>query len=553
MTIREKCIELGRYDLIEMLDYETSAKEGIDIDRISHGSEKKVFWKCDKGNPHSYPATFNHKRGGRGCPYCSVPPKKILPGWNDMETYLIEINRQDLILQWNVEENDGLTLQEISKNKKNTNYWWNYTFDGEQLCWQSTIKRRLGGVDTPTDFYNWCIINDRRDIIDEFEAADNEKQMIYIYKGSNKEKYNFICNECKKKYPMTPNDRTSGGSGCPDCANKIGGKKKTETAVLKNGSFLLNHPEFAKEWDNKKNECSPNEICSYTNKKYWFVCSFCGSNYDASPNQLINNKRKCQCLKKSNNSFIEFTIRNCLKTCFAIEKQRFNKKQPELDIILKNVRIAGKKVAIEIDGIYHKQNKMIQKDKDKNIWCNDNDIHLIRIRENKLPDIRQINILKEKMFVDNTFNDEICDISYYTFEHYSFEEYIKISKWIIKYINFYGGYDLKLNVNEVNFYEMLLLFKQRSSHSEESLEITNPELLDEWDYEKNKGLKPSMFTKGSHERVNWICKKCGHEWPADIRARAIPKKNREKGTGCPKCANKVRGEKMKSGRKKVML
>lgn len=53
-----------------------------------------------------------------------------------------------------------------------------------------------------------------------------------------------------------------------------------------------------------------------------------------------------------------------------------------------------------------------------------------------------------------------------------------------------------------------------------------PELMQEWNYERNKIL-PEDYRKGSSEKVWWICKQ-GHEWRATII-------DRSRGTGCPLC------------------
>jgi len=56
-----------------------------------------------------------------------------------------------------------------------------------------------------------------------------------------------------------------------------------------------------------------------------------------------------------------------------------------------------------------------------------------------------------------------------------------------------------------------------------------PELLAEWDPEKNKGLNPSDYTPHVGRKVWWFCKK-GHSWQATIYNRT---KNK---SGCPVCA-----------------
>ena len=39
----------------------------------------------------------------------------------------------------------------------------------------------------------------------------------------------------------------------------------------------------------------------------------------------------------------------------------------------------------------------------------------------------------------------------------------------------------------------------------DSLAITNPDLVKEWDYEKNAPLTPDDVTPGSGKKVWWIC------------------------------------------------
>ena len=57
-----------------------------------------------------------------------------------------------------------------------------------------------------------------------------------------------------------------------------------------------------------------------------------------------------------------------------------------------------------------------------------------------------------------------------------------------------------------------------------------PNLVKEWDYEKNGNLLPNNFASHSNKKVWWKCSK-GHSYEAIIN-------NRRKGTGCPYCSNK---------------
>ena len=62
------------------------------------------------------------------------------------------------------------------------------------------------------------------------------------------------------------------------------------------------------------------------------------------------------------------------------------------------------------------------------------------------------------------------------------------------------------------------------------LATTHPIVASEWNYEKNKGLLPTMVPAGSNKKVWWKCSK-GHEWQALVVERAVRK------NGCPYCAN----------------
>ncbi|WP_442598107.1 zinc-ribbon domain-containing protein [Neobacillus sp. D3-1R] len=59
------------------------------------------------------------------------------------------------------------------------------------------------------------------------------------------------------------------------------------------------------------------------------------------------------------------------------------------------------------------------------------------------------------------------------------------------------------------------------------LSKTHPHLAIEWDYNKNDDLTPDNVTKGSHEKVWWLCER-NHSYPAVVYSRVD-------GKGCPTC------------------
>ena len=63
-----------------------------------------------------------------------------------------------------------------------------------------------------------------------------------------------------------------------------------------------------------------------------------------------------------------------------------------------------------------------------------------------------------------------------------------------------------------------------------SLAATHKALMEDWDYEANKGLDPENMACQSNKLIAWRCQHCGHKWSAVVGNRV------HKGSGCPPCA-----------------
>lgn len=59
---------------------------------VTAGSQKKVFWVCNKG--HIWDAPIRSRVRGQGCPYCAN--KRVLEGYNDLAT-----TNSELLDEWN--------------------------------------------------------------------------------------------------------------------------------------------------------------------------------------------------------------------------------------------------------------------------------------------------------------------------------------------------------------------------------------------------------------------------------------------------------------------
>ena len=99
-------------------------------------SEKKVWWKCEKG--HEWQAAICDRNNGTGCPYCSG--RYVIKG----ETDLVTMN-PELAKEWNYAKNGDLKPEDFTANS-HKKAWWKCEKGHE---WQTTISDRNGGSGCP--------------------------------------------------------------------------------------------------------------------------------------------------------------------------------------------------------------------------------------------------------------------------------------------------------------------------------------------------------------------------------------------------------------------
>jgi len=289
---------------------------------------------------------------------------------------------------------------------------------------------------------------------------------------------------------------------CSKCLGKVVSKEK---------NFAVEFPEIAKEWDYKKNEKLPSDYTKGSNHKAWWICKKKHS-YQCVIGMRTHTKQGCpKC--SSNISRPQLRIYAELKLIFP--KTQLNKiliNRTEIDIFIPEIN-----VGIEYDGTrFHQKQFTIDKDLRKNKIVKKLHIYLIRIREKGLHkltdnDIFQTNYLLEKKEI----NQVLIKI----------KQKIKQPEYIFKIDDYLSKTEFTNNdlFNKLYLDLPLPLF-------ENSIAYTHKHLLKEWDYEKNKNIKPENFSRGNKEKVWWLCEKLKHSTYASIANRA--KKNSQ----CSECS-----------------
>jgi len=97
---KDNCLATVNPKLAEEWDYEKNYP--LTPEDVFSGSRKTVGWIDKKG--HKYNASLNNRNKGSGCPYCSIPAKKVC-----VDNCLLTL-RPDLVKEWDYDKNKKLGL-----------------------------------------------------------------------------------------------------------------------------------------------------------------------------------------------------------------------------------------------------------------------------------------------------------------------------------------------------------------------------------------------------------------------------------------------------------
>ncbi len=463
-----------------MAEWNWERNTGFDPSQLTLGSGKNVWWKCSNG--HEWQATVDRRSSGKGCPYCSG--RYAVKGENDLQTV-----NQDLAKEWNYERNNGLTPMDVLPNS-NKKVWWKCSKGHE---WQARINSRNSENGCPfcTGRFTISGENDLQTVNPSLANEWNYKKNNgltpnNVLPNSNKKVW-WICGK-GHEWQATISNRNN-GNGCPYCAGQyiIKGENDLQTV----------NPALANEWNYEKNNgLTPADVTPNSNKKVWWKCSK-GHEWQATINNRNRGNGCPVCDSERKTSFPEYVLAYYLEKYDLGVVHSYKGKGYELDIY-----IPSKRIAIEYDGYYWHKSKT-KKDLEKNQKCKKDGIKLYRIREG-LPPLKEGSI------------DYIVQ-----------KDQKNLSKVLEKILSEIIGANIIVDLkSDTIAIENLREFTEK----ERSVLLSNPEIAQEWNYERNGSLKPEHFAPNSNKKVWWKCGS-GHEWQATIV-------NRNKGRKCPYCSGK---------------
>ena len=498
----KKLLPIARYDdYIKEWDYEKNKDR--DPSTLTAGSSFKVWWKCSVCG-HSWQSAPSRRRlQGFRCPICSL---------KNVNTERIKKN--------------GSFADKFPEKAKN----WDYDKNGELLPTQVTAGSNI-------KVYWKCHV------------------CGYEWNG-------MVITQAKAKY------------SCEKCAYRGRSLKRYGDKPL-----VETHPQLADEWDYKTNgELTPYNVTAHLYKRVNWICHK-GHHWAAFVSARANKNIGCpQCKKEWGTSFPEQAIYFYLRKVTDAQN-RYIFKGEEIDIYLDNKEW---NTAIEYDGAYYHSTLTSQnREKKKNQLLADNGIRLIRIKEGDYDKVSN-GIIYVKYQNDHTYlkwviNEilKLCDKEEYIDQlnidierdrNQIYAQYIQSEKEnsivakmpeVAKQWDYVKNGDIRPEYISCTSHKKFY-WKCEKGHSwkaevntrlmghgcpycagvilapgENDLLSQNPELVKEWDYDSNGALTPDKITVNNGKRVWWVCKTCGHHWAVGVG-------HRNKGEGCPKCADKQR-------------
>ena len=474
--------------LIVEWDYEKNTKKPEDY---LAGSNSKASWICRECGNHWDTSIYHRAIKNSKCPECMriQRGKTKTQTTIDLHGSLADVYPK-LAAQWDYSKNGELKPTDVHSNSK-SRVWW--------LCekghsWSATIQNRVAGNGCPVCSGKAVLIgfNDLEttfpDIAAQWHPTKNENLLPSMVTTRSGKRVWWLCPTCNEDYRAIIYSRTSQGSGCPVCANKV-----VRVGI---NDLATTHPHIAKEWHPTKNGIlKPTDIVAGSNSHFWWRCEK-GHSWHATANDRKSGRGCPYCNNEHSSSFPEQLLYYYLQqTTSAINRHKLLGR--EIDIYLPTLNIG-----IEYNGQYYHQNRK-QQDAEKYDFLRSQGVRIIVVHEGN----------QELVDGDNIFY------------RYKNSDYLNLDRvvYLILELCALPAIDVDIQRDRPQIYEQYLLQEKLNS-----IAAKYPWLIEEWDYERNGKLTPWLVSYGSQKRVHWICRKCDYRWSAVVYSR----KNR----GCPQCA-----------------
>lgn len=562
MPKKPRQLIIDNISLMQEWDYEKNDELSLDPRLIGEGSHIKAWWKCAAG--HSWSAMIsNRAKHSRGCPYCAhqIP----IPGETDLSTLYPE-----LVKEWHPTKNVLLPSEVMPGTHKKA--WW--------LCpegheYQAEIKSRTNGSGCPyccgkkvlKGFNDLATVNP--DLAKEWHPTMNGDLSPEDVTDASGKKVWWLCKNGHAYESAVYNRK--GGKGCPKCADAL------RTSFPEQAIFYYIKQQFPDAISGYK------DIFDSSMELDIYIPSLkVGIEYDGrvyhsnTKNQLRDGRKYSICkqhgillirvremtpytpiilcdrkieIPNASDEYLNWAINNI---CYHLGRSvlpdvRRDRKLIQEYLDKRNKSLAEEYPEIACEWDYEKNSPLIPEhfaphSNEKVGWICKKCGHKwdaaigdrTRLKATGCPNCSRKNGAQKH--VKTTINEKGSFANCYPvlLEEWDFDKNLNISPeeitagtgkkawWKCKTCGYewYSSVSHRVNGRGCPYCNHRVVIAGKND-----LATLRPELLKDWDYEKNT-IDPTTVSIGSGKKAYWKCSACGHEWSAVIASRA-------KGVGCP--------------------
>jgi hypothetical protein len=232
-------------------------------DRISYGSARTVWWKCDKGPDHRWKTSPNARTQGENCPFCAGKRASV--------TNSLATRAPHLVAEFHRKLNRPKT-PETTQSGTNRKMWWICKKGHE---WQAVVSSRVQrGLGCPMCAHRRVTLSNSLAVLAPEVAAEwhpkkNGKLLPRMILAKSNRKVWWKCPEGRDhEWVATPGERCdspSGRTACPFCDNR---------RLSKTNTLARRFPKVAAQWHPTKNgKLNPRDVTYSSMKRAWWRCS----------------------------------------------------------------------------------------------------------------------------------------------------------------------------------------------------------------------------------------------------------------------------------------
>lgn len=244
-------------ELVAQLDRKKNgplAPEGI-----THGSNRRLWWRCPEGRDHSWEAPVSTRTAGHGCPFCANLRLSV--------TNMLAAVAPEIARQWHPTKNGKLTPRDVVYGTGRS-VWWRCPKDRSH-AWKTSVVKRVSGSGCPVCI-GWLpgrdhdIVATEPHLLAEWHPTRNGKlDPRDVTLGSGKAVW-WKCPKGRDHVWQSPPYVRRKSPGCPFCSN---------LRVSSTNSLAAKAKKVAAEWHPTKNgKLTPRDVIAGSPRRVWWKC-----------------------------------------------------------------------------------------------------------------------------------------------------------------------------------------------------------------------------------------------------------------------------------------